>query len=158
MGDHKVPHKREMVLMGKSRWGRGVSWSCPYTNSSPWAVFRSCLLVVGFCHWSWRGTMGIGSSSPSLLDPLALELIYLMPLPSHMVYPPPACVFLLIHLGLLLNVEGSSLLSLSLLILLTVSTSLLALPPTAATNLSSSLEYSLSILLAILSFSTFSMM
>ena len=104
---HRVPHRRGMVLMGKSRHGREV----------------------------WRGTMCIGQGRglcfflPKLVDPLALALIFHMPLPFHMVYPSPAYLLVLIHLGLVINLEGSSLLSLFLSFSLPPPTSLLFLPP-----------------------------
>ena len=70
----------------------GVIWPCPCSYSSALVVFRSCLLIVRFCHWFWRDTMGIGPSSPSLETPNLLSNVSALP---HGI--PTTCLWVLTH-------------------------------------------------------------
>ena len=67
VGSHKVPHRRGMVLMEKSRHGREVMWSCPCPNST-WVGLGLCLVILpSYCFW--RGTMCIGQGERPLPCP-----------------------------------------------------------------------------------------
>ena len=93
---------------------------------------------------------------PKLVDPPVLGSICLVLLPSHMVNPPPSYLFLFVHLGPLLNLEGSFLFSLFLSFSLPLLAFSLFLPPLPLFSLPHWNTLSLSS--DILSSSTFSMM
>ena len=97
--------------MGKSRWGGelfGLALALTLPGQSLGVVCWLLGSVIGS-----GGVLWVLDLLPQVFRPPTLKSIYLMSLPSHMVYPPPAYVFILIHFGPLLNFKGSSLLSLS---------------------------------------------
>ena len=89
----------------------------------------SLVIVLARYYVYWKGRRGLCLFLPKLVDPPAPGLIFLMLQPSHMVYPPPAYLLLSVHLGPVLNLEGSSLLSLFLSFSLPPLASSLFLPP-----------------------------
>ena len=116
VGCHRVPHRRGMVLMGKSWHGRMVIWSCPCPYST-WVVLvlGTCLLFVLL--WVQERYYGYWMGERPLPLPLqacrpsglGINLSSASALPHGV---PTCCLFALAcPFGPLLNLEGSSLLS-----------------------------------------------
>ena len=156
VGGHKAPHRREWSSQGSLGIEGGLFGLALALTLVHWQS-------LGHVCWLLGSVMGCGGVLwvLDLLSQACRPLGLGSNLSSASTLPcgvPTSCLCVLTHPLGASSKLGRVLPALSLLILLTASTSLLALPPTAITNLSTSSEYYLSILLAILSFSTFSMM